>query len=58
MKRLKELTRKQKECVVANKMSPIRWSLVKETEFYFMLKHKETGRITRLCKYKGRESYA
>lgn len=58
MKRLKELTRKQKECVVANKMSPKSWSLVKETEFYFMLKHKETGRITRLCKYKGGVSYA
>lgn len=58
MKRLKELTRKQKECVVANKMSPENWSLVKETEFYFMLKHKETGRRTWLSKYKGGVSYA
>lgn len=58
MKRLKELTRKQKECVVANKMSPKSWSLIKETEFYFQLVHKETGRTVRLCKYKGGESYA
>lgn len=58
MKRTKELTRKQKECVVAHKMSPKSWSLMKETEFYFQLVHKETGRIVRLCKYKGGTSYA
>lgn len=58
MKRTKELTRKQKECVVAHKMSPKSWSLVKETEFYFQLMHKETGRIVRLCKFKGGVNYA
>ena len=58
MKRTKELTRKQKECVVANKMSPKSWQLIKETEFYFYLYHKETGRRTWLSKYKGGESYA
>ena len=44
--------------VKAHKMSPKSWSLIKETEFYFQLVHKETGRIVRLCKYKGGTSYA
>lgn len=58
MKRTKELTRKQKECVVAHKMSPKSWSLIKETEFYFQLVHKETGRRIWLSKCKGGTSYA
>ena len=53
MKREKSLTRKQKECVVANKMSPKSWELIKETEFYFYLRHKGTGRRTWLSKHKG-----
>ena len=58
MKREKSLTRKQKECVVANKMSPKSWELIKETEFYFYLRHKGTWRRTWLSKHKGGVSYA
>lgn len=58
MKRRDEPTRKQKECLAANKTSPKVWLFVKETDFYFVFEHKGTGRRLILCKYKGGVNYA
>lgn len=52
MKKLKELTKKQKICVAAHKLNPNNWLLVKETEFYYKIAHRTTNKVLWLCKYK------
>lgn len=53
MNRLKELTRKQKECLQAHNLNPKYWLLIKETEFYYKISHRTTNKVLWLCKYKA-----
>lgn len=52
MKQPKRLTRIQKECLTAHYLDPDKWMLVEETEFYYKVIHKETGRIRSLDKFR------
>lgn len=53
MKRFKELTIKQKECLQAHNMNPKYWLFVSETEFYYKFSHRITNKTIWICKYKS-----
>lgn len=51
MKQPKRLTRIQKECVRAHNLNPRNWMLVAETEFYYKIIHKESGKMKSIDKF-------
>lgn len=52
MKQPKKLTREQKQCVSAHHLNPNHWALVEETEFYYKVVNKETGKTKMLDKFR------
>lgn len=52
MKQPKKLTREQKEVVTSHSLSAKDYMLVEETEFYYKLIHKETGKMKTIDKFK------
>ena len=52
MKQPKKLTREQKQCVSAHHLNPNNWALVEETEFYYKVVNKETGKTKMLDKFR------
>lgn len=51
MKQPKRLTREQKQVVSAHRLNPNNWMLVEETDFYYKLINKETGRKKSVDKF-------
>lgn len=51
MKRGKGLTRQQKECLFSHKINWNDWLFLQETDFFYLLVHKETGRTKRVDKF-------
>lgn len=52
MKQPKALTREQKEVVSSHNWPAKDYMLVEETEFYYKLIHKDTGKIKIIDKFK------
>lgn len=52
MKQPKALTREQKEVVSSHNLPAKDYMLVSETEFYYKLIHKETGKMKTIDKFK------
>ena len=55
MKQPKKLTRTQKEAVYAAGLIVEEWSFLEETDFYFKVMNKKTGKIKSVDKFKRRE---
>lgn len=51
MKQPKKLTREQKQIVFAHRLNPNNWMLAEETDFYYKLVNKETGRKKSVDKF-------
>lgn len=56
MKQPKALTREQKEIVSSHNLPAKDYMLVEETEFYYKLIHKETGKMKTIDKFKRGKS--
>lgn len=54
MKQPKKLTRTQKEAVFAAGLIPDEWSFLEESDFYYKIMNKKTGKIKSVDKYKRR----
>lgn len=52
MKQPKKLTREQKRCVSAHDLNCKNWMLVEETEFYYRIINKTTGKIKSIDKFR------
>ena len=52
MKQPKALTRIQKECVSAHHLNADNWMLVEETEFYYKIINKESGKTKMVDKFR------
>lgn len=51
LKQPKKLTREQKQVVSAHRLNPNNWMLAEETDFYYKLVNKETGRKKSVDKF-------
>ena len=51
MKQPKKLTREQKQIVSNHCLNPVNWMLVKETDFYLKIIHKESSNIRNIDKF-------
>ena len=54
MKQPKKLTRTQKEAVYAAGLMPDEWAFLEESDFYYKVMNKNTGKIKSVDKYKRR----
>ena len=52
MKQPKKLTREQKKIVSNHYLNPDNWMLVKESDFYLTIVHKETKTVRSIDKFK------
>lgn len=52
MKQPKKLTRKQKYCLSAHYLNWKEWMLIEETEFYYKIINKNTGKIKSVDKFR------
>lgn len=52
MKQPKKLTRRQKECLSANRLKADNWMLLEETDFYLKIVNKATGKKRTLDKFR------
>ena len=51
LKQPKKPTRNEKEAILASGLNPDKWSVVKLTDFYMTIVHKETGEQKRIDRY-------
>ena len=52
MKQMKALTKEQKECVAGHYLSTREWRILRETEFYYVLKNTRDGRTRWIDKFR------